>query len=67
MIVRFNEDLIPSYELTETETQEVEETGFTFDEDEGIGVLLIDGRYVVVKEFDEWDGLKLYRGVKNDK
>lgn len=41
MKVTFNSDLVPSYELTERETQELEETGYCYDEQEEIGVLKV--------------------------
>ena len=37
MKVTFNKELVPSYELTEAETQELEETGYCYDDDQEIG------------------------------
>lgn len=62
MKVRFNSDLVPSYELTELETQELEQTGFCYDEQEEIGVIKIDDSYIVVKGFDDYESLKLNYG-----
>ena len=62
MITHFNEDLVPSYELTKEETQELLETGFVETED-GFCITLLDDGCVkelrVYKEFDEYDGLTL--------
>lgn len=65
MRVKFNSDLIPSYELTREETEELEQTGYCFDDEEQIGVIKIDDNYIVVKAFDEYESIKLnYRGDK---
>lgn len=62
MRVTFNSDLIPSYELTEQETQELEETGYCYDEEEEIGVVKVGYEYVVVRPIYEYDGLKFNYG-----
>ena len=59
MRVKFNEFLEPSYELNKAETQELEQTGFMFNDEEQIGVIKIDDQYIVVKAFDEYESLKL--------
>lgn len=62
MLTRFNEDLIPSFELTREETQELEDTGFVITDD-GICVTMLDNQDIRVwKEFEEYDGLKLNYG-----
>ena len=62
MITRLNEDLIPSFELTREETQELEDTGFVITDD-GICVTMLDNQDIRVwKEFEEYDGLKLNYG-----
>lgn len=67
MITHFNSDLIPSYELTKEETQELLETGYVETED-GFCITYTDSGCVkeirVYKEFDEYDGLSLYKGEK---
>ena len=63
MKVTFNEDLVPSYELTREETQELEETGYCYDEQEEVGVMALgDNEFIVVRPFDEYDGLKFNYG-----
>ena len=62
MLTRFNEDFIPSFELTREETQELEDTGFVITDD-GICVTMLDNQDIRVwKEFEEYDGLKLNYG-----
>ena len=62
MKTTFNEDLIPSYELTKEETQELEDTGFVITDD-GICVTMLDNQDIRVwKEFEEYEGLKLNYG-----
>lgn len=62
MITKLNEDLIPSFELTREETQELEDTGFVITDD-GICVTMLDNQDIRVwKEFEEYDGLKLNYG-----
>ena len=62
MLTRFNEDLIPSFELTREETQELEDTGFVITDD-GICVTMLDNQDIRVwKEFEEYEGLKLNYG-----
>lgn len=60
MITRYNEDLIPSYELTELETQELVETGYV-ETDDGFCITMRHNDIRVYKEFDEYDSLKLHR------
>ena len=62
MRVTFDSDLIPSYELTEQETQELEETGYCYDEEEEIGVVKVGYEYVVVRPIYEYDELKFNYG-----
>ena len=62
MRVTFDSDLIPRYELTEQETQELEETGYCYDEEEEIGVVKVGYEYVVVRPIYEYDGLKFNYG-----
>ena len=62
MRVTFDSDLIPSYELTEQETHELEETGYCYDEEEEIGVVKVGYEYVVVRPIYEYDGLKFNYG-----
>ena len=61
MKVTFNKDLVPSYELNEAETQELEETGYCYDDQHEIGVMIVGYEYVVVKPITEYDGLKLFK------
>ena len=62
MIVKFNADLVPSYELTDAETQELEETGYCYDDEQEIGVIKVGYEYVVVRPFADYDGLKFNYG-----
>ena len=63
MKVTFNKELVPSYELTDAETQELEETGYCYDENEEVGVMALgDNEFIVVRPFDEYDGLKFNYG-----
>ena len=62
MKVSINSNLIPSYELTREETQELEETGYCYDENEEVGVMKVGYEYVVVRPFTDYDGLKLNYG-----
>ena len=61
MKVTFNKDLVPSYELTEAETQELEETGYCYDDEQEIGVIKVGYEYVVVRPFTDYDGLTLFK------
>ena len=61
MKVTFNKELVPSYELTDAETQELEETGYCYDDDQEIGVIKVGYEYVVVKPFTDYDGLTLFK------
>ena len=61
MKVSFNKDLVPSYELTDAETQELEETGYCYDDDQEIGVIKVGYEYVVVRPFTDYDGLTLFK------
>ena len=60
--VTFNEYLEPSYELTKEETEELEQTGYCYDDEEEIGVIKVGYEYVVVKPFEDYDGLKFNYG-----
>ena len=63
MKVTFNEELVPSYELTREETQELEETGYCYDEEEQIGVMALgDNEFIDVRPFEDYDGLKFNYG-----
>ena len=59
MKVRFDENLIPSYELDEQETQELVETGYVVTD--GLCVVMMDNQITVYKEFEDYDGLTLHR------
>lgn len=61
MKVSFNKELVPSYELNEAETQELEETGYCYDDDQEIGVIKVGYEYVVVRPFTDYDGLTLFK------
>lgn len=62
MLTRFNKDLVPSFELTREETQELEDTGFVITDD-GICVTMLDNQDIRVwKEFEDYDGLTLNYG-----
>ncbi len=61
MKVTFNKELVPSYELTDAETQELEETGYCYDDDQEIGVIKVGYEYVVVRPFTDYDGLTLFK------
>lgn len=67
MITKLNEYLIPSYELTKEETQELLESGYVETED-GFCITYTDdgfGKEIrIYKEFDEYDGLTLYKEDK---
>lgn len=60
MITHFNSDLVPSYELTKEETQELLETGF-LETDDGFCITYNPEfkEFKIYKEFDEYDGLTL--------
>lgn len=58
MKTTFNEDLVPSYELTKEETQELVETGFVVTDD-GFCITMMDNQVQVFKEFEDYEGLKL--------
>lgn len=58
MIVKYDENLVPSYELNEQETQELVETGYVVTD--GLCIVMIDNEITVYKEFDEYDSLKLH-------
>lgn len=58
MKITFNEDLVPSYELTKEETQELVETGFVVTDD-GFCITMMDNQVQVFKEFEDYEGLKL--------
>ena len=60
MRTTFDSNLVPSFELTEQETQELVETGFIVTDD-GYCVTMIDNQIQVFKEFEEYDGIKLFR------
>lgn len=63
MRVKFNSDLVPSYELTREETEELEQTGYCYDEQEEIGVLALgNNQFIVVRPFEDYDGLKFNYG-----
>ena len=47
MKVTFNEDLVPSYELTREETQELEETGYCYDEEEQIFEWSYNDKFII--------------------
>ena len=61
MKVTFNKELFPSYELTDAETQELEETGYCYDDEQEIGVIKVGYEYVVVRPFTDYDGLTLFK------
>ena len=61
MKVTFNKELVPSYELTDAETQELEETGYCYDDEQEIGVIKVGYEYVVVRPFTDYDGLTLFK------
>lgn len=58
MITTFNKDLVPSYELTKEETQELVETGYVVTDD-GFCITMMDNQIQVFKEFEDYEGLKL--------
>lgn len=62
MLIKYDEDLTPSFFLTKEETQELEETGFVITS-EGYCVTMLDNQDIRVwKEFEDYDGLTLNYG-----
>lgn len=60
MITTFNEYLEPSFELTKEETEELVQTGFVVTDD-GFCITMMDNHIQVFKEFEDYEGLSLYR------
>ena len=60
MITTFNEYLEPSFELTKEETEELVETGYVVTDD-GFCITMMDNEIKMYKEFDEYEGLTLYK------
>lgn len=60
MITTFNEYLEPSFELTKEETEELTETGFVVTDD-GFCITMMDNHIQVFKEFEDYEGITLYR------
>ena len=52
--------MVPSFELDKLETQELVETGYVVTDD-GFCITMMDNEITVYKEFEEYDGIKLYR------
>lgn len=62
MTVHYNEFLEPDYELTELETQELEETGYTYDDAMGMGMMKIGEEYVLLERTTNYKGVKFNYG-----
>ncbi|MCR5112708.1 MAG: hypothetical protein K6A63_02090 [Acholeplasmatales bacterium] len=50
----------PVFELDELETQELVETGYV-ETNDGFCITMRDNEITVYKEFEDYDGLKLYK------
>ena len=60
MKTTFNNEMVPSFELDKLETQELVETGYVVTDD-GFCITMMDNEITVYKEFEEYEGIKLYR------
>lgn len=49
MIVSYDEDLIPTYKLNKAETEELEQTGFIQDDENGVIITKIENLFTVAK------------------
>ncbi len=49
MIVSYDEDLIPTYKLNRAETEELEQTGFIQDDENGVVITKIENLFTVAK------------------
>lgn len=49
MIVSYDEDLIPTYKLNKAETEELEQTGFIQDDENGVVITKIENLFTVAK------------------
>ena len=62
MLITYDKNAVPSFELTRSETQELEDTGFVIT-NEGYCVTMLDNQDITVwKPFEDYDGLKLNYG-----
>lgn len=59
MEVHYNRHVMPSLELTKLETQELEETGYIVDAENGYVIAKVDGAYYVGKITDNYENIKL--------
>lgn len=60
MITRIDEAGVKSFELTEEETQELQETGFVVT-DNGYCITCLDGDYQMWEPFDDYSSFTLHR------
>lgn len=49
MIVSYDEDLTPTYKLNKAETEELEQTGFIQDDENGVVITKIENLFTVAK------------------
>ena len=59
MKTTFDSEMNPSFELNELETQELIETGYMVTDD-GFCIVMQDDEITMYKEFEDYDGIKLY-------
>ena len=64
MLITYDADKNPSFELTRSETQELEDTGYVVTDNGYCVTMDSDGEIAVWKLFDEYDSLKLNYGGK---
>ena len=59
MRVTFNSDLVPSYELTREETEELEQTGFIQDDENGVVITKLGNQFTVAKITANYESINL--------
>ena len=59
MIVSYDADLTPTYKLNKAETEELEQTGFIIDDEEGLVITLVENQMTVSKIQTNWNQIEL--------
>lgn len=59
MIVSYDEYLVPTYKLNKAETEELEQTGFIIDDEEGVVITKLGNQYTVAKITANYESIKL--------
>ena len=59
MIVSYDAELTPTYTLNKAETEELEQTGFVIDDEEGLVFTKVENKIMVARITENYEKVKL--------